>query len=198
MLSRTLGYVARSSRNYSSSKIFPRDIKSFRPNVWAERGSISTSHRDTKRVQNGDKNTRASDGLVAKRESGGWKGGGGRRPGLGICFGGGESLRCFFQNVRLKTASKSPITVLINHRASVLAQIDARVVITVQTSQQQQQQRILTTASMLSCCKSQCKIQNIKWSAVLLEKNKTNESFPAQERCVPSGNTRFDRTRWSL
>lgn len=63
--------------------------------------------------------------------------GGGGLPGLGRRFGGGRSLRCFSRTCGWKEASKSTITVLINHMAAVLTQIDARVVIKAQTSKRQ-------------------------------------------------------------
>lgn len=63
----------------------------------------------------------------------------GRRPGLGIRFGE-RSQRYFsgqgrIQTMWLKEASQSIITVLINHRANVVGEIDACIVIKAQTSQ---------------------------------------------------------------
>lgn len=97
-----------------------------------------------------------------------WEGGGG-----GSTSRIRETLRrrqipaVFFQNVRLQGASKSTITVLINHMAGVLAQIDARVVIKAQTSQRQGRDLtpILTTSSALGRCERQCEIskkQNVQ------------------------------------
>lgn len=77
----------------------------------------------------------------------------GRRPGLGIRFGEG-SLRYFsgqgrIQTMWLKEASQSIITDLINHRANVVGEIDACVVIKAQTSQQRGDHTQTVTTSSL-------------------------------------------------
>lgn len=77
----------------------------------------------------------------------------GRRPGLGIRFGE-RSLRYFsgqgrIQTMWLKEASQSIITVSINHKANVVGEIDACVVIKAQSSQQRgDHTQIVTTSSL--------------------------------------------------
>lgn len=116
---------------------FRQDIKSFSLNVWVDGGSISPSYRYTTCGQNGDKKSIRCLTAKKNKQTGraeGWC------PGLGIRFGE-RSLRYFsgqgrIQTMWLKEASWSIITVLINHRAKVVGEIDACVVIKAQTSQQ--------------------------------------------------------------
>lgn len=107
----------------------------------------------------------------------------------------------FFQNVRLEEASKSTITVLINHMAGVLAQIDARVVIKAQTSQRQGEtsRRFLlrpplspaASASAKSPKRKMCKID----VCVIAQKNIANKQSRCWNMAPPDGCARGGDTR---
>lgn len=116
----------------------------------------------------------------------------------------------FFQNVRLEEASKSTITVLINHMASVLAQIDAGVAIKAQTSQRQGEttRRFLPRPPLFGCCERQCKKsqrgQCAKLTCVIAQNTQNSKQtkhmleYGSARRMCGGVETRFDRTRRPL
>lgn len=115
----------------------------------------------------------------------------------------------FFQNVRLEEASKSTITVLINHMAGVLAQIDARVVIKAKTSQRQGEtsRRFLlrpplsaaASASAKSPKRKMCKIDSRYCSKKIQQTNKADVGIWLRQTDVRGAETQgFDRTRRPL